>query len=90
MYEVATIGDLTGPLKGERWLDMPPGWVPPGTPPLSDGHGGFTPAPVPGPPRPPPSSTTLDGGALTVVAVGGVVAGALGLWLYGRYAAKRR
>jgi hypothetical protein len=78
MYAVTTIGELPG-LKREPWPDIPPGWVPSGTPGLPG-----VPAPVPGPPRPPPPDT-VSAPVLAVVAVGGVLLGALGLWAWGKW-----
>lgn len=85
MYQVATIGGLTGPLAGQEWPDMPAGWVPPGTPGLPDGRGGVKAEPLPGPPRPDTEPTT-DAGIVIVVAVASVGLGVLGYWLVNRYA----
>ncbi len=81
-YPVRTIGGLEGPLN-LPWPTIPPGWVPPGTL-IPDGKGGSMPAPFPGPP-PGDAPETTDGGTLTLVALGGVAAGAVGLWLYFRF-----
>lgn len=85
MYQVATIGDLTGPLRGQSWPDMPPGWVPAGTPGLPDGRGGVKTEPLPGPPRPDTDPTT-DAGVILAVAVSSVAVGVLGVLLFNRYA----
>lgn len=82
MYEVTTIGrigDLPG-MAGQEWPDIPPGWVPAGTPGLPG-----RPAPVPGPPRG-AGLETVSAPMVAMVAIGGVLVGALGLWALARYA----
>lgn len=79
MYEIQTLGDLTGPLKGEPWPSIPPGWVPAGTPGLPG-----VPAPVPGPPRP-ELTESVSAPLVAAVAIGGVIAGAVALWAWGKW-----
>lgn len=84
MYRVHTIGDLSGGLKGQPWLDMPPGWVPAGTPDLPGVK-----APVPGPPLGPLPPTT-DGLPLVAAVVGGVAVALAGVWAWSKYRKGRR
>ena len=77
MYDVTTIGDLPGGASGHLalpWPEIPPGWVPSGVP-------GVT----PGPPRPLQSKESVSAPAVAVIAIAGVLFGALGLWAWGKY-----
>ncbi len=76
MYAVNTIGDLLGP-----WPEIPPGWVPRGTPQIPG-----MPAP-PVPVEPPPPSSGI-GSAVVGVAAGLAVAG-LGVWLLSKRKGRR-
>lgn len=71
-YVVKTIGGIG---------DLPAGWVPAGTPAALEGQE----PPVPGPPRPLSSEESISGPAIALVAVGGVLLGALGFWALKRW-----
>lgn len=73
-YAVATIGELGGALKGEPWPEVSPDWVRPGTAPGSPGVLAVS-----------AGGETVNGGAVAIVALGGVLVGALGLWAWDRW-----
>jgi hypothetical protein len=86
VYDVTTMGELPG-LSGQAWPDIPPGWVPAGTPGLPG-----VPAPVPGPPSTrgfgaPPST---DGATVVAIGAGALVLGIVGMWAWGKYGKKSR
>lgn len=75
-YAVTTLGGLAS----EPWPDIPPGWVPAGTPGLRG-----MPAPVPGPPAVTPEKPSVSAPMVAAVAFGGVVVGAIGLLVWERW-----